>query len=532
MSEVLTIAAAEYQDEITRLRTEHPSWKASKPEWDFFLSAYEGGSGFTTAENLFKHARENQDDYNDRIKRAHNLNYCEPILDFFTNFIFSEPIDRNADSSDSAFFNEFIKNVDMKGSTIDDFMREVSDDMQIFGTSYIQVDAPPIPEGLVLTKQNEKDSGIRPYWVLIKPEEIIDWVTDDFQRYTYIRRRQYKDIFFNGKRHSVEMYTEIYPDRYVISLVEVKGGKGELLTDPAVLPNKLGVIPIKVVRYKTSKKDPDIGLSFLRDYAYNNREIMNLTSLLQEFLYRQAFNVLAKEVDMTVPILEQTEGVVGTSNVMEVPKGAAMPQYISPPSEPAKFIQDERGRIKNEMYLRAAQDTLTELFNGEKASGFSQAQQFSKTVPFISSRAEILERTEMGLMDLTYKFRSAEWNGKIQYKDRYEITNLTDALTQLLIIFKDFQIPSETFVKEELKRIVGQYDSKLPSDILAKIMKEIDKMDFKKWQDKINPKPTSPGAQQKPKQAGMGAGDMAAMADMNQQSAGATNKLRTDKTKN
>jgi len=249
-----------------------------------------------------------------------------------------------------------------------------------------------------------------------------------------------------------------------------------------------------------------MGNSFLRDFARSARRILNLTSLLDEFLYRQCFNILAKEVDTSIPLRDQEDGSVGTSNVLEYPKGASAPAYLSPPVEPAKFIQEERQRLANEMFKRAAQDFLNELFNGEKSSGFSQAQSFAKTVPHIAHRADILEKTENALMTLTCKIVGKEWDGKVRYKDRYEITNITDAMTQLLMVFRDLQMPSETFVKEELKRLARELDGKLPQDVMAKILKEIEDMDFAKWQETqkeaLVGKSKSPGDQQKDKSTG------------------------------
>lgn len=490
-------------DEVKRLRAKNPLWIEYAEKWNFYLSAYQGGDEFACRENLFKHTRETDEDFNDRVKRLHNLNYCEPLVDFFTNFIFSESIDRNG-GTNTSWYMDFTKDVNKHGSDIDKFMRDVCDDMQIFGMVYVLVDSPVLPEGKVLTKQTEQDLKIRPYWVLIHPDEITDWDTDDFGNIVYAKRRQILRRIVAGKPREIERYTEFYPDRFIISELDVTSKRNVIYLGSKPIPNTLGEVPLRVARYKTSKRDQHMGLSFLRDFAYNNREIINMTSLLQEFLYRQAFNILAKEVDTYAP--EKDEGEVGTANVIEVPKNAKMPQYISPPADPAKFIQEERTRIKNEMFMRAAQDTLNELFNGEKKSGFSQAQSFSKTVPFISSRADTLESLEVSLMELTMKKVGKSWNGKVKYKDRYELTNLTDALTQLMMIIKDLQIPSETFVKEELKRMVREYDGKLPADTLHKIMTEIDDMDFSKWSSvqkkALVGNQTSPAAQQKDKSTG------------------------------
>lgn len=521
--------------EIKRLRRTSPLWDEYSGQWSFYLSAYEGGPDFACGENIFKHIRENQEDFNDRVKRLHNINYCEPIIDFYTNFIFTESIERNG-GKNADWYNTFCKDVNRRGDSVDDFMRDVSDDMQIFGMSYILVDAPQAPTKEMVSKADEEALGIRPYWVLVKPEEITDWVVDEFGAYLYVKRKQYTTRIDGAMNVlSVERYTEYTPEEIVVSEIDITTPGKPRYLGRQVLVNELRRVPLVVARHKRSKKDPYMGLSFLRDFAFNNREIMNLTSLLQEFLYRQAFNILTMQVDTNgLPQQEGSDTIIGANNILEFPKDADRPDYIYPPAEPARFIQDERSRIQQEMFRRAAQDTLNELFNGEKASGFSQAQSFSKTVPFISSRADILETVENQLMQLTMEMMSKDWDGKIKYKDRYELTNLTDALTQLQILVRDLQLPSEEFVKQELKRMVREFDGKLPVDVRTKIEKEIEDSDFDTWKktqkEALVGKSASPGAQQKPKDSGTMV-EVQKEAGVGTQSGASTKKLRPGKNK-
>jgi hypothetical protein len=517
---------SEISEEVKRLRQTHELYDENAPQWDFFLSAYEGGPTFACGDNLFKHVRENDEDFRDRCRRVHNLNYCEPLVDFYTNFIYSEVIERHGGSNEQ-FFSSFTENVNRKGDSIDDFMRGVSDDSQVFGMTYLLVDAPRKPQGIV-TKADEEAFNLKPYWVSVKPEEIIDWVVDEFGVFLYAKRKQLLDDFGLAGRTKVERYTEWDRVSVTVTTVDTSDPKEPKIRTVEPFTNELGEVPLVVGRYKRSKRHSFMGLSFLRDFAYNNREIMNLTSLLQEFLYRQAFNILAKEVDQMIPSNE-AEGDIGTANVIEIPKGAKFPEYVSPPVDPAKFIQDERARITTEIFKRASQDLGGDLSNGERSSGFSQAQSFSRTVPFIASRADMLESVENRAMELTMKLVGKEWDGKIKYKDRYELTNLNDALTQLQIICRDLLIPSETFIREELKRVIREYDGKLPKEVLTKAEREIDDADIKKWmgtqKEALVGKQASPAAQQKDKSTGTMA-EAAAEAKVN---TGATKKLRDKK---
>lgn len=469
------------KQEIARLRSTNALYDVYAPEWSFYLAAYEGGREFANENNIFRYPREHEDDWRERLKRAHYHNYCERLVDFFTDFIYCETIDRNGGKNND-FFGQFITNVNRKGEDLDSFMRQVSDDMQIFGMSYVLVDAPQAPQ-TPISKADEERLGLKPYWVLIKPLEILDWVTDEFDKYLYVKRCQTMTIMEGPSRRLVERYTEFFPDRITVKDIDITEAKRPAIIERGTISNKLGEIPIEVLRYKRSKKDRFMGTAFLRDISYNNREVMNVTSMEQEFLYKQCFNVLAIERDSQQELQDQQDGEWGLSNAVYYPQGGKPPQYIRPDSKPAEHMMKYRQDCVNEMYKRAAQDMVNELFNGGKASGFSKSMSFSTTVPYIASRASSLESFEGRLFTRTLKYVNKTWDGKVKYKDRYEITNLTDAITQLGTLFKDLQMPSETFVKAELKRLVHEFDGKIPTADMAKIENEIDDLNFIEWSD-------------------------------------------------
>jgi hypothetical protein len=417
-------------------------------------------------------------------------------VDFFTTFIYTETIQRDG-GKNSDWFNEFKNDVNQKGDSISDFMQMVSDESQIFGMTYILVDAPSrasrqLQKGAatvaVQTVADEKDAGIQPYWVTVRPMEVYDWVTDSFDRYQYLKRVEHQTrIMVDMSKQSIERYTEWTPSSIKISEVDVTIPDQPvlLIANAQLLPNELHTVPFVVARYRRDKTNKFMGISFLNDIAWINREVMNLTSLLQEFLYRQCFNILAMEEDPNVPEIEQMQGEISTANALKYAQGSKAPSYISPPVAPAKFLQEERSANIMSMYKIAAQDTVSDLFNGAKSSGFSKAQSFQTTVPKIATRADALEKCEHMLLRLTLKYLGKEWDGTIKYKDHYQITNLTDALAQLSTLFKDLQIPSKTFAQEQMKRMIHEFDGKMTPDQLTLVNKEIDAIDWDAWFDNM-----------------------------------------------
>jgi len=177
------------------------------------------------------------------------------------------------------------------------------------------------------------------------------------------------------------------------------------------------------------------------------------------------------------------QGEISTANMLTYAEGTKKPEYIAPPVQPAEFIQSERAACITSMYKIAAQDTQNDLFNGGKSSGFSKSQSFATTVPKIATRAETLEHCEMELMQLTFEYMGKDWDGAIKYKDHYQITNLTDALSQLSTLFKDLQINSKTFAEMQMKRMIDEFDGKLTPDQRKAVYEEIEAIDWDEWFD-------------------------------------------------
>lgn len=470
--------------EIMRLRSKCEAYRDYETYWRFMLLSYEGGPKYVSPETLFKHQRENIRDYNDRLQRAYFLNLCQPLVDFVPEFIFSQGVERHPPKALDKQFEALKENCDRAGSSLNQFMQHLGEVARIFGVAYLHVDKLPPPEEIdpeTLTLQKAAELKIDvPYFVLVSPLEVYDWQHDTLGNFTYLKRVQYRtelDTDFTTYRDLEDFY-EWTPSQLKVSTVDCTDRRRpRLIRSGPTKPNPWKIVPFIPAYFKRSKSDVDMGQSFLQDIAYQNREVFNLTSLLGEFLYRQCFNVLVLPQRTTLPTRDSVEGDLGTSNVLEVPADAQQgPEYLSPPVDPAEFLQGERAQIIQQMYQQAAQDIMSDLFKGQARSGDAQKQAFSRTIPVINKTADMLEQVERRAFALWTAIQGKEWDGKISYRDDYSVTNLIDLLLQLTQIFNSIHLVSPTFVRAEWKRIVHEFDGKLDSETMAKIVAEIDKM--------------------------------------------------------
>jgi hypothetical protein len=476
--------------EIERLRSKNAEYERNEKHWRFLLMSYEGGPEYPSSETLFRFTREHADDFSDRLKRAVYQNYCQPLVDFVPDFIFNHEIDRDAKSL-SREFDDFKHNVDRAGTSLNNFMKQVSQIARIFGMCYIQVDKPALPEStnpeeVSLLQAQELGLGV-PYLICINPLEVLDWSFDSFGNLLYLKRVQLvQEPQGDGFVFSdIERYHEWTPKKYKITDIDVTDPKKPRLIPPKSGDNTLGTVPFIQHFHRRSKINKDIGQAFINDIAYQNRSVFNYSSLIDEFLHKQCFNILAMERDTTLPTANAVDGEVGQSNVLEIPREAKhRPEYISPPADPAEFIQSERENCIKEMYRQAAQDVMHELF---ARSGDAIQKGFSRTIPVIADQADQLQSTETHVMKMWAKAQKKKWDGKIAYKDDYSITNLLDLVVQLTSIFRDIKVLSPTFVKEEWKRIVREFDGKIDPEQMAKIISEINSTSDKEILDMLNP---------------------------------------------
>lgn len=471
--------------EIKRLRSKHKYYAKHEENWKFMLRAYEGGPDYIAEDTLFKHQREHREDYNDRLKRAHYQNYCQSLVDFVPEYIFSQDVERNPPADVHDEYELWKVDVDRSGTELNAFMQTIAEDMRIFGMVYIQVDLPVKPAELAnkadVSVQDALEYGLTvPYFVNVRPLEVLDWATDAKGDLLYLKRVEYTSLPVTANIFApCERYSEWYPDHYTISVVKLGDEEDDepTLGKVETKENTWGTVPFVPVYFKRLKSNRDIGLSFLQDIAYQNRAVFNNTSLIDEFLHRQCFNILAMPMKSQVAYKDQVEGQIGTSNILEIPSDSSvMPQYISPPVDPAQFIQAERESTIREMYRQAAQDVTSELMSPGRFTGDSVKQQFARTIPVINKTADALQYAETRAMKLWCKIQGQVWDGKISYKDDYSVTNLMDLLLQLSMIFKDVALFSVTFIKEEWKRVVREFDGKIDPVTLAQIFAEIDGM--------------------------------------------------------
>lgn len=468
--------------------------------WNFLLNSYEGGPDYTNAfitkssddggpnvyvngvlqdsanisGNLFQHKKERQKDYNARLQMSYYYNFCRPVIDIYTNHLFKEPVIESFESiSDEV---DTVRNdIDLKGSSIDEFRKQMAEMAQIYGHFFVIVDSPNYDESSILTRRDQIENRAYPYLIIYEPQSLINWALDSFGSPYWILMKENEDVNTDPMMYDKDAKNKC---RYKLwtrdAWILYDSDYNQI--DAGI--HGLGVVPIVCGYNKKSKKETSfLGISEIADISFIARDIYNSCSELKQILRDQTFAILALQGSSD----DYDELVVGTSKALLYPQERNAPQYVSPPGENAKNYFDHIDRQVSKIYQLAKIEGGSASFSGTgqsaaNQSGTSKAWDFNQTNSSLSDKAGNLEDCENKIWNIfSLWLGKGEFDGSIQYPNEFSIQSLMDDLDEAeksakLSLGKTFDLevrksiqkkkfPSAT--EEELEKMAEEAEAKL-----------------------------------------------------------------------
>jgi len=166
--------------------------------------------------------------YDARLARSTLFEGYSRTIEKLVGEMFCEQVAISDDVSDD--IKELLKNIDMKGNDITMFSSIVAKSGIHHGLVHILVEYPPSPGKTV---EEHKKAGARPYWVMVKADQVIGWRYADrggVQKLVQLRIREYvkKPDGLYGEK-TVERVRLLEPGKWAV-YEEVKG-KWEIAKD-------------------------------------------------------------------------------------------------------------------------------------------------------------------------------------------------------------------------------------------------------------------------------------------------------------
>jgi hypothetical protein len=433
--------------------------------WSFYLDSYEGGEEYLTANYLYRHVKEDENDFRDRIQRSYYYNFCRTVVDTYVAHIFrkANAIYRRCD--DGGEYERFLADVDARGNSMNTFMQEqVAPAAQIFGQVYVVVDRPKF-SGEFRSKAEERERGIRPYLVAVDPRDVVDFQLDSRGNFLWVRTREVRERAPDPFHESNSAEEEEYVYRtWTREGWFLHDGESNLLEGEE---HGLGRVPVATVYNVESRKYPGFGVSALSDIAPINRSIYNWCSLNDEFLYRQCFNILAMP---EMPGVKRRK--IGAGNALTYPIDAARPpHYIYPPVEPGEYLLKNIDAAIRQIYRLAVLGAGWGFETAQRASGISKAYDLYQMNENLVKKAKNLEQAEAEIGAIW-----GLWEGKegfkptVEYPTEFKISDVAEDLKNDFAVLK--MNISESFNKAVKKRAAARYiklDPKEMQEVITEI---------------------------------------------------------------
>ena len=393
------------------LEQTHPDYDALSPDWQLYSDAYRGGRDWTDGGYLFKFVREPAGDYEDRQTRAYYLNYVRAIIDAYVSFVYREEITRTADNG---ALLRFWDEADQNDNPIQAFMAERAAPLVFaFGTLYAGIDKPTLADGTTpASRADESAMGLTPRANIVSPLRLRDWGRDALGAFSWVRIQE--DLEYDAGPWAERADAGVGYRTWTATEWALNDADGITLEEGT---HVIGEVPIVSFVPFEDPFHTRQGLSVIRDIAPLARQLFNVCSLLDEFLYKQCFNILAIDSEW---FNDESRRTLGISNAIPTYKDGVEPKYISPPVDPAEFLQEERKRIIAEIYRLAFLEYRTAERAGQPQSGIAKAYDLHDLNQYLAKLAQNLEAGERHMARLVLRWSGVKGTNE-QLNDQFEV---------------------------------------------------------------------------------------------------------------
>jgi hypothetical protein len=440
--------------------------------YQLLYDAYTGSGGFVDGSYLFRHKREDDEDFLKRKRMARYSNFVKVIVNALTNPIFKKTIVRDFESN--KMMEDFMDDVDGKGTPINIFIKRAAKWARVYNRIFI-VEDNYTAEQMVGNKEDAMQNRQFPYLYIVRPDQVVDYTCDKsgrFLMFSYkVRAKMSKNDLKANSSYEEWTWT---PETWSCKTDDKLVSEGE---------NSIGIVPVVALSASDEQEDNPLPVPDMLHIARANRDIYNRDSEKREILRNQCFPVLVYPMtpQMAAQARQRDENGneiglnIGTNNMMNVDASAsAMPEFIAPPMEPVNVLQQEIKDIIDDMFRQAGLTSVLAIQT--KQSGVAKQWDFEETTNILADMAENCEMAETGIFHLFEAWTKTEVKDlKVKYPRNFNITDIVDELDKAQKM-KDLVVGGTVVEREVNRKIAEVYFADVDDKRYAEIMNEIETM--------------------------------------------------------
>ena len=453
------------------INREHPEYASRKALWRRYHDLYNGGELLrnNAAQYLIQRGKEPSAVYLERLNRVFYENYAGSIIDWYSaTVVRREPIILfdGANERGIAFFDEFIRNCDLRGTSLSEFFRQRLTQTLVYGRAFFAVEFPRATEQARSRAEEDAAGQSRAYLVEYAPEDVINWSYDASEKLEWIVIRTSK--LRQGSVTDEAWHKEtrwVYYDRETFRIY------GQDLNPAA----NAGIVLIAEGRHGLADQHR---VPVFEMKVSEGLWLMNKASLLQLEHFNKS-NALAWALTMglfATPVVysdREWNQIVGESYYIQLGPNDRF-GWTEPEGHVYQIAADNLVRLKEEIYRVCY---LMNQASGAQVhtvqSGLSKQRDFNVTQEILRAYGDTVKESIRGVLEAVNSARQDGLLIDISGMDEFDIgdfaTELDDAKRLL-----DLGIESDTMKKQLFKRLALKYFCDIRQDVKNQIVAEID----------------------------------------------------------
>ena len=403
-------------DDYMALGASHMLYMRHRDRWEFLYNSYVGGEEYRKAGYLTKYQLENAGEYQARLNNTPLDNHCQSTIATYISFMFRESPDRDLEDWEyMSDVEEFLKDCDMEGRSLDAFLKQVSIWASVFGHSWIVMSKPNAGQ---VTAADEIAMGVRPYLNLMTPLVVNDW------QWERMPNGRYELSYFKYVEEVIDKITVVkeWTKETIKTWVMDDHKKTAVLRDEEA--NMLGKIPAILV-YNQRGITKDIGVSDITDIADMQRQIYNLQSENE-----QAIRLDGHPSLVVPPTAQLGSGAGAIIQLQEGSDPGLNPYYLESGGTSVGNIHSSIDKLVDAVermsFTSGVRTTKT-----QSSSGVALETEFQLLNAKLAEKADQLELAEEQIWKLFGDYQGRTWNGSVEYPDSFNIRDTAREMSQL-----------------------------------------------------------------------------------------------------
>lgn len=404
-------------DDYKYISMTNMEYSRNRDRWEFLYYSAIGGEEYRRQGYLTRYKLESNEEYQQRLRTTPLDNHVQSVVQVYVSYLFREEPDREfKDWEYLPDVEEFLKDADMDGRSLDAFMKDVSYWSSVFGHAWIVMTKPNVNAP---TLGAEQQMGVRPYLNLLTPLTCMDWTWERTPSGAY------ELSYFKYIEEVVDKVTVVKEwTKDTIKTWQMNDEKKEAVVI-SVEANQLGMIPA-VVAYNKRSVVRGIGVSDVSDIADIQRLIYNYNSEIE-----QAHRLAGHPSLVVTPDVSYGNGA-GSLIVIPENSDPGLKPYalefgganVASLHESINQLVQSIDRLSNTGGVRAT-ETRT-------LSGVAMEVEFSLLNARLSEKADMMELAEEQLWKIYAAYMGRTWSGEVDYPGSFNVRDTQREYEQLL----------------------------------------------------------------------------------------------------